>query len=200
MAPAASCLCYMLCSMLITLSNKILNANVEIDLPKQPYTLAIIAYQSLIAAVVTALLNRAVGIGDRIDFRPAVMFSAVPANLFFSGMLYTGFLCLAYNGVHMVTLFKNVTNCFTVVGEWALFGAQASPGVLVSMILMGTGAFLSALNDLEFSVRGYSWMLLNCLATAAYILYLRFVSTSESLKVSKMEMVLYNNLLTFVIL
>ena len=64
MAPAASCLCYMLCSMLITLSNKILNANVEIDLPKQPYTLAIIAYQSLIAAVVTALLNRAVGIGD----------------------------------------------------------------------------------------------------------------------------------------
>lgn len=200
MAPAASCLCYMCCSMLITLSNKMLNTNVGIDVPKQPYTLAVIAFQSLIAAVVTILLNRMAGIGDRIDFRPNVMVSAVPANLFFSGMLYTGFLCLAYNGVHMVTLFKNVTNIFTVLGEWACFGSRVSTGVIASLFLMGTGAFLSAVNDLEFSVRGYSWMLLNCLSTSAYILYLRFLSKSESLKVSKMEMVLYNNLLTFAIL
>jgi hypothetical protein len=115
-------------------------------------------------------------------------------------MLYTGFMCLAYNGVHMVTLFKNVTNIFTVLGEFLFFSSPTSLGVMLSLVFMGTGAFLSALHDLEFSVHGVSWMLLNCLCTAGYILYLRYVSTSQKAKASKMEMVLYNNFLSFLLL
>jgi hypothetical protein len=51
-------------SMFITVANKILNSNVQLDVPKQPYTLAMIAFQSLVAAVVTAFLNRVCGIGE----------------------------------------------------------------------------------------------------------------------------------------
>jgi GDP-mannose transporter len=100
----------------------------------------------------------------------------------------------------MVTLFKNVTNIFTVLGEFLFFGSSTSIGVIASLVLMGTGAFLSALHDLEFSVQGYAWMLLNCLCTSGYILYLRYVSSNQKVKASKMEMVLYNNFLSFAFL
>lgn len=200
LAPAASCLSYMFCSMFITVANKILNSNVQLDVPKQPYTLAMIAFQSLVAAVVTAFLNRVCGIGEPVSFRLSTLQKWIPANIFFTSMLYTGFMCLAYNGVHMVTLFKNVTNIFTVLGEFLFFSSPTSLGVMLSLVFMGTGAFLSALHDLEFSVHGVSWMLLNCLCTAGYILYLRYVSTSQKAKASKMEMVLYNNFLSFLLL
>jgi hypothetical protein len=94
LAPAASCLTYMVCSMFITIANKVLNSSVHVDIPKQPYTLAMIAFQSLVAAVVTAILNRIGGIGEPVAFRLSTLQKWVPANLFFTSMLYTGFMCL----------------------------------------------------------------------------------------------------------
>lgn len=46
---------------------------------------------------------------------------------------------------------------------------------------MTLGAILSGANDLEFHAVGYFWMILNCICTAGYVLYMRYASTSIKL-------------------
>lgn len=63
---------------------------------------------------------------------------------------------------------------------------------------MTIGAIMAGANDLQFTWVGYSWMLLNCIATAFYTLYMRFVSVN--VKLSRTGMVFYNNILSVAIL
>jgi GDP-mannose transporter len=63
---------------------------------------------------------------------------------------------------------------------------------------MTIGAVMAGANDLQFSWIGYSWMIANCVATALYTLYMRFVSIN--VKLSRTGMVFYNNLLTIIFL
>ena len=52
---------------------------------------------------------------------------------------------------------------------------------VASIVLMTIGAILAGANDLEFHALGYFWMILNCLCTAGYVLYMRFASTNIKL-------------------
>ena len=46
---------------------------------------------------------------------------------------------------------------------------------------MTLGAILAAANDLEFNAVGYFWLVLNCMCTAGYTLYMRYASTNIKL-------------------
>ena len=63
---------------------------------------------------------------------------------------------------------------------------------------MTLGAVLAGMNDLEFTWVGYMWMIINCLFTAAYTLYMRYATANITL--TKFGMVYYNNLLSSLIL
>lgn len=63
---------------------------------------------------------------------------------------------------------------------------------------MTIGAVCASFNDLEFSVLGYFWMIVNCLVTSGYVLYMRYASSS--IKLTKFGMVYYNNILSSIIL
>ena len=52
---------------------------------------------------------------------------------------------------------------------------------VASVVIMTLGAILSGANDLEFHAVGYFWMVLNCLCTAGYVLYMRYASTTIKL-------------------
>lgn len=69
---------------------------------------------------------------------------------------------------------------------------------IVSILIMTLGAILAGLNDLEFTFYGYMWMILNCLSTSGYVLYMRYASTN--IKLTKFGMVYYNNILSSIIL
>ena len=94
--------------------------------------------------------------------------------------------------VPVVTIFKNVTNIITMAGAWFLFGESASPGIMASLGLCVLGAFLAGAADVEPSVQGYFWMACNCLATAAFVLYLRH---AVRMKLSVFAKAYYNNIL-----
>jgi GDP-mannose transporter len=53
---------------------------------------------------------------------------------------------------------------------------------------------VAAWNDLEFDLRGYIWMSVNCLSSAAYVLSMRYVIKSVAFK--EFDTVFYNNFLT----
>ena len=45
----------------------------------------------------------------------------LPVNFLFVGMIWTGFISLKYVSVPMVTVLKNITNLFTVLGDMFFF-------------------------------------------------------------------------------
>lgn len=75
----------------------------------------------------------------------------------------------------MVTVLKNLTNLFTIAGDYWLYGRVYGRRVWATLGLMAASALCGAATDLAFSARGYAWQLANCAATAAYSLALRGV-------------------------
>lgn len=59
---------------------------------------------------------------------------------------------------------------------------------------MTFAAVAAGFNDLEYSIIGYFWMILNCFCTSGYVLYMRYASSN--IKLPKFGMVYYNNLLS----
>jgi drug/metabolite transporter (DMT)-like permease len=75
---------------------------------------------------------------------------------------------LQYLSVPLVTIFKNVTNIIILVGDWYFFKQPTSAPIVLSLLLMLAGAVMAGFADIAFSAVGYTWMALNCLATASY--------------------------------
>ncbi|CAI5743059.1 unnamed protein product [Hyaloperonospora brassicae] len=128
-----------------------------------------------------------------------------PVTFFFVAMLYTGMQATAGLPIHIVTVFKNVTNIIIVCGEWRFFHERVGRLVIVSLAIMLLGAVMSSYSDVgglatPSSLSGYFWMFLNCLATAGYVLYMRYATSRSSLKISKFGMAFYNNLISLPLL
>lgn len=129
-----------------------------------------------------------------------------PVTFFFVAMLYTGTQATAGLPIHIVTVFKNVTNIIIVFGEWNLFGEKVGGLVIASLVVMLFGAVLCSWSDMgshssaSSSLVGYFWMMLNCASTAGYVLYMRYATSRSSLKISKFGMAFYNNLIALPLL
>jgi GDP-mannose transporter len=121
-------------------------------------------------------------------------------------MLITGMNSLRYNTVPMVTVFKNVANIFTALGDKLFFGSDIDSLTAVSFGVMLAGAVAASVfsqgepsNKSEDGgfvpshALGIFWMLSNCLATSGYVLYMKHAT--KSIKLSKWGMVFYNNVL-----
>lgn len=100
---------------------------------------------------------------------------------------------LEHNSVPMVTVFKNITNIMTTVGDCIIYGATVEFLVIAAFGIMLAGAVMAARNDSSVDQMGLFWMLANCLCTSGYVLYLKFAT--KSVKLSKFGMVFYNNVL-----
>jgi GDP-mannose transporter len=117
-------------------------------------------------------------------------------------MIWTSFFALKNLGVPMATVLKNVTNLFTIGGDYLLYGKVYGAGVWASLALMCASALCGAVTDLAFDLEGYLWQLVNCLFTASYSLYLRGVMdkvvslTVNKTRLDEFSMVFYNNLLS----
>lgn len=192
-----SCSMYTFCSVSMVLSNKAISTSLSLEDRKRLPQLTVILFQCIVAVV----LVEGAKLMQMVEY-PAFNFSTarswLPLNLLFIGMLVTGFLSLVYVSVPMVTVFKNLTNLITVSGDVYFFGETVSYLTIASVVLMTLGAVLAGANDLEFHALGYFWMVLNCLCTAGYVLYMRFASTN--IKLPRFGMVYYNNLLSAMLL
>jgi GDP-mannose transporter len=135
-------------------------------------------------------------------WNPAIVRIWIPVNMIFVGMIGTSFWALQSLNVAMVTVLKNLTNIFTIGGDYYFYGRTYNMGVWASMGLMILSALCGAFTDLSFSARGYFWQLVNCGFTAAYSLYLRGAMdrvspyTVSGKKLDEFSMVFYNNLLS----
>ena len=76
-----------------------------------------------------------------------------PVNIIFVAMLSTSFFALKELGVPMVTVLKNLTNLFTIGGDYLYFGKVYGSGVWLTLALMTLSAVCGAATDLAFSLK-----------------------------------------------
>jgi GDP-mannose transporter len=152
----------------------------------------LVVFQAVIA-VVAVSFSKMMGWVDYPSFNMKVAMQWAPVNIAFCAMLFTGMASLQYNSVPMVTIFKNITNIVVSAGDLYFFGTKVESLVMVAFGVMLGGAVFAAKNDMTVTVHGLFWMVANCLATAGYILYMKFAT--KNVKLSKFGMVFYNNVL-----
>lgn len=125
-----------------------------------------------------------------------------PVNLLFVGMIGTSFYALQSVGVGMVTVWKNLSNFVTAIGDVVIYKKSYTAGVWSVLCLMLVSAIVGASTDTAFTWRGYTWQAANCIFTSAYALYLRSVMdrvaehTTTKQKMDEFSMVYYNNILS----
>ncbi len=190
---ALSCLAYASSSVAMVLSNKYVTASVPVEERQNIPDFGVIWFQCALAVVILETAK----IMKFISYPPlqlSIVKSWLPINIMFIAMLYTGFMSFVYLSVPIITIMKNLTNVFTVIGDYTLFGQSPTWSTAFAIILMTVGAIMAGANDVQFSWVGYFWMVLNCLLTSSYTLYMRYASVNINLP--KLGMVYYNNLLS----
>lgn len=179
------------CSVGMVLVNKSLASSYN-HLIKGDLNILLVVFQA-IAAVICVETSKKAGWVDYPAFNLRTAQSWAPVNLLFCGMLFTGMASLEHNSVPMVTVFKNITNIMTTIGDCIIYGASVEFLVISAFGIMLAGAVMAARNDSEVTQTGLLWMLANCCCTSGYVLYLKFAT--KSVKLSKFGMVFYNNVL-----
>ncbi|KNZ71634.1 GDP-mannose transporter [Termitomyces sp. J132] len=145
-----------------------------------------------------------------------------PISALLVSVIYTGSKSLQFLSIPVYTIFKNLTIILIAYGEVLWFGGQVTGLTFASFILMVISSIIAAwpdiINAMENSVSlanaptslesftgaihelniGYLWMLLNCIASAGFVLAMR-----RRIKVtgfSDWDSMFYNNLLCIPVL
>ncbi|OLN96925.1 GDP-mannose transporter 1 [Colletotrichum chlorophyti] len=138
-----------------------------------------------------------------------------PVSLLLVGMIYTGNKGLQFLSVPVYTIFKNLTIIIIAYGEVVWFGGKVTPlallsfGLMVLSSIVATWADQRSANDLSSSTNdrtiysstlniGYTWMGLNVLCSACYLLSMRKVI--KKMHFGDWDTMFYNNLLKIPVL
>lgn len=196
-----SCVVYSLMSNIMVLTNRYLVGRAYFGFQEKFF---VVAVQAAVAVLVLEVAKwRGIVQYDKYNSETAKKWA--PVTFFFVAMLYTSTQATAGLPIHIVTVFKNITNIIIVFGEWHLFGEKVGTLVIASLGVMLLGAVMSSYSDVggratASTITGYFWMFLNCAATAGYVLYMRYATSKSSLKISKFGMAFYNNLISLPLL
>mmetsp|Transcript_4245 Transcript_4245/g.9243 ORF Transcript_4245/g.9243 Transcript_4245/m.9243 type:complete len:384 (+) Transcript_4245:148-1299(+) len=192
----SACANYSFCSISMVLVNKSLASSYN-HLIDGDLNILLVVFQAIVAVLAVEVSKRLNWI-EIPSFRLETAKQWAPVNIFFCLMLFTGMASLQFNSVPMVTIFKNVSNITTAIGDYYFFGNKPENLVLVAFGIMISGAVAAAWNDITISSAGLCWMVFNCLSSSGYVLYMKHAT--EEVKLSKFGMVFYNNLLCVIFL
>mmetsp|Transcript_15829 Transcript_15829/g.23805 ORF Transcript_15829/g.23805 Transcript_15829/m.23805 type:complete len:359 (-) Transcript_15829:120-1196(-) len=187
-----ACVLYCFCSVSMVLVNKSLASSYNHLIDKGNLNFLLVVFQAVVA-VIAVEFSKAMGWVEYPAFDLKTARQWAPVNIAFCAMLFTGMASFQHNSVPLVTVFKNITNIFTAVGDFTCFGTKVEPLVMAAFGIMLGGAVFAAQNDLSATFVGLFWMFANCISTSGYILYMKHAT--KTVKLSKFGMVFYNNVL-----
>ncbi|KAI8967347.1 hypothetical protein BDF20DRAFT_829708 [Mycotypha africana] len=123
-------------------------------------------------------------------------------------MIYTGSKALQFLRIPIYTIFKNLTIILIAYGEVLWFGGKVTNMMLSAFGLMVLSSVIAGWADisetlgqivqLDTTFVGYFWMATNCLASAAFVLYMRKRIKLTNFK--DFDTVFYNNILSIPLL
>lgn len=114
-----------------------------------------------------------------------------PISVLLIGMIYTSTKALKFLSIPVYTIFKNLTIILIAYGEVLWFGGSVTSMALFSFGLMVFSSVIAAWADIQHALSshgaetteaktqistlnaGYTWMMINCICTALYVLGMR---------------------------
>lgn len=93
---------------------------------------------------------------------------AIPTVLFTANVV-VGLSALSLVNIPMFSAFRRLTLLFVMVAEYLYLGKTHSRAIVRTVVVMTTGAFISAIDDVTFSRLGYCLVFVNNLLTAGYL-------------------------------
>jgi len=117
-----------------------------------------------------------------------------PLAFFFLGMVFSGLMPLYYVNVPMYGALRRITTFLVIIGERLFLSKTTPTDEVLSVVFMVFGASIAGLGDWSFSGIGYALVLLNCVITALYLVYI--AKTAAETKLNTFGLMYYNNLLS----
>lgn len=211
MWPIAS---YCVASILMTVVNKFVVSGPQFNM-----TCVLLFIQSSVCVLCVSVCKR-LGIITYKDFNFEHAKAWFPISSFLVAVIYTGSKSLQYLSIPVYTIFKNLTIIIIAYGEVFWFNGRVTGLMLVSFALMVISSGMASWSDFAkvlattfgaadsaivadakspgggalsgFNI-GYFWMILNCFASAGYLLTMR--KKIKEMGFRDWDTMFYNNLL-----
>eukprot|EP01012_Entosiphon_sulcatum_P035700 TRINITY_DN4534_c0_g2_i1.p1 TRINITY_DN4534_c0_g2~~TRINITY_DN4534_c0_g2_i1.p1 ORF type:complete len:313 (-),score=65.72 TRINITY_DN4534_c0_g2_i1:55-993(-) len=119
----------------------------------------------------------------------------LPVVALFFLKLASSLKCLHLLTVSTVTIFSNVTNLASSVSEYYFLGSRVNTRIVLSLLCILGGAALYGYANVTINPLGVFWIGINIFTGAAYTIYVKFVTDTIKLDLSKFGMSYYNNVL-----
>ncbi|EIW68378.1 hypothetical protein TREMEDRAFT_69337 [Tremella mesenterica DSM 1558] len=220
-SPVWPILSYCVASIMMTVTNKFVVSGSQFTM-----TFLLLTVQSAVCVACVYTAKRTGLIAFR-DFDMTDAKAWFPVSFLLVAVIYTGSKSLQFLSIPVYTIFKNMTIILIAAGETVLFGGSITGLTIVSFLLMIGSSIIAAWSDISTTLTrlsagmavvdptsgadvplpsgvmsklgaGYLWMLINCLASAAYVLFMR-----KRIKVTGFkdwDSMFYNNLLSIPVL
>lgn len=133
-----------------------------------------------------------------IPIKPSDYRRLVPSTLFFVSNVTIGLSALSRVNIPMFSAFRRLTVLFVMAAEYVMLHRTHSQPVILSVIILTSGAFVSALGDVTFSLHGYILVFINNALTAAYLASIKRVM--RDLNLDPISLLYYTNILALPII
>ncbi|KAG5359813.1 GDP-mannose transporter [Yarrowia sp. C11] len=208
-SPVLSILSYCAASILMTVTNKYVLSGTSFNL-----NLALLAVQSIVCLTAISI-GKSFGLCKFRSFNADEAKKWFPIALLLVVMIYTSSKALQFLSIPVYTIFKNLTIILIAYGEVLWFGGSVTSMALASFMLMVLSSVIAAWSDISGALAaseagvaattavtainiGYFWMLSNCFASAAFVLYMR--KRIKLTNFGDFDTTFYNNLLSIPVL
>ncbi|KAK6910944.1 GDP-mannose transporter 2 [Kwoniella mangroviensis CBS 8507] len=220
-SPVWPILSYCVASIMMTVVNKFVVSGHQFTM-----TFLLLTIQSAVCVACVWTVKRIGFISFR-DFDMNDAKTWFPVSFLLVAVIYTGSKSLQFLSIPVYTIFKNLTIILIAYGEVLWFGGNVTGLTLVSFFLMVGSSIIAAWSDISSTLArlsagvavldptsgadvplpsgvmgslnaGYVWMFINCVASAAYVLFMR-----KRIKVTGFkdwDSMFYNNLLSIPVL
>lgn len=209
-SPLFPILSYCGASILMTVTNKYVLSGYDFNL-----NFFLLCVQSIVCVMAIQTCKSLKMITYR-DFNSTEARKWFPVSVLLIIMIYTSSKALQYLSIPVYTIFKNLTIILIAYGEVLWFGGSVSAMALFSFGLMVLSSIVAAWADIQAAISsyghdasqtaealstlnaGYLWMMVNCLSSAAFLLFMR--KRIKLTNFSDFDTMYYNNLLSIPIL
>ena len=185
-----ACISYAITSTGVTIMNKLVFSHAHFHYPW--FTLA---FQNLISVLVISLA-RFFGYTRAGRLSPSLAKCMPFPIIYFVLFIFTNAQSLRHVNLPVLTVCKSLGPMFVTLFERFYFHDQFSTKVYLAMSLITLSAFVTAINDLEYSPIGYFWAIMNVFANVAYLASLRIFLKDPD--ISPLDKTFHSNLLSII--
>jgi len=153
---------------------------------------ALLTLGHMISCVVFSEMLRAMGLIKYPSFKVEIAKKVAPLSILFVLNVVIGLIALRVVNVPIFTTLRRLSGLFILIGEFVFLGMKPSSVKVASLSVILFGAVIAGYGDLAFDWLSYSYVIVNNVFTAAYLIMIK--KLDQGPKLDAFGKVFYNSL------